>query len=209
MALRRRAGAAAAVVLGVAVAACGTNDYRYVSNSSEGAFFKVPRSWELFRVRQEAPTDRPAPATSGEGPWHVVFDSAPDADEAHMDESAPEHPVGQALIIPLTASQGDGLSTKQLRGVLFGTDPLDAADQGTGDVEIVDFEQITTGAGLRGSRVVFNYQVDGSWATADQTTLLDDKASRAYVFEVRCESTCFDEHREEISRIVQSWQVRK
>jgi hypothetical protein len=209
MALRWLAGAAAVVAVGVGASACGTNEYRYVSNSSEGAFFKVPSGWELFRIRQEAPTDRPAPATAGEGPWHVVFDSAPEPDETHAEESAPTHPVGQALILPLSASQGDTLSTKQLRSVLFGTDPLDAADQGTGDVEIVDFEQITTGSGLRGSRVVFNYRVDDGWATADQTTLLDDKASRAYVFEVRCESECFQEHRDQITQIVRSWQVRK
>src|SRR5215211_2391755 len=80
-----------------AIGACGSNDYRYVNNSSEGTFFKIPSDWRIYRIKAEEVTDRPSPAER-QGPWHVVFDSSAKPDAAHADEARPQEPVGQALI---------------------------------------------------------------------------------------------------------------
>jgi hypothetical protein len=196
-------------VLGLAglLAACGGSDYRYVNNGSDNVFFKVPKDYELFRIDEADPAARPAaPSQPGPTPWHVVFDSSPEPSEANADAVAPAHVVGQALVIPLDSQQGDQLSSKDLRSFFLGSDPLDLA-QDDPNVEIVSFEPITFD-GYRGSRVVVNLKDGDTWTTYDQTSFLDASASRAFLFDVRCESSCFKDNRDAIRQIVSSWQVR-
>jgi hypothetical protein len=195
---------------GLALAACGS-DYRYVNNSSEKTFFRVPASMEVFRVRDEAPEDRPTPAQmSAADPWRVVFDAGDDAQVEHVDAVAPKDVVGQAMIIPVSFDASENLSVKQARAFLAGgDDPLDLIDQGDSDIELVSFQSITEDSGLTGSRIVYSKQVgDDVWTTYDQTSLVDIGARKVYLFEVKCESSCFKEQQDQISKIVDSWQVR-
>jgi hypothetical protein len=193
---------AAAVLL---VAGCGAADYKYVNNASEGTFFKVPAGWKLFRVVPEDVTDRPE-APQGQSPWHVVFDSAGQPTMDHADEERPELPVGQAMIFEIDGEQGDRLSPADLRSAFLGEDPLDASGS---DVEVVDFEQITTDSGLRGSRVVFNQQTaDGDWVTTDHSSLINAAGTKVYVFEVKADSQAFKADADQIKLIVDSWQVK-
>jgi hypothetical protein len=203
----RKAGVVA-LALGAAVAlgACGSNDYRYVNNSQEGTFFRLPSDWEIFRVREEAPTDRPSAESTGAGPWHVVFDSATDPDVTHANEELPASPVGRALVIDVDAATGDALSPAELRTRLFGTDPM---QDDSGAVEVIDFEPLSLDGGLRGSRVVFNRQLDdGSWVTTDNSSLVNGNGSKVYVFEVKAASEAFKDERTKINQIVDSWQVK-
>jgi len=199
--------AVAAVGLTLALTACGGSDYQYVNNSTDHVFFKVPKEYQLFRIQTAEPEGRPAPADTGAvDPWHVVFDSSPDPSEANADATAPTSVVGQALVVPLSETQGDQLSSKALRSFFLGDDPLDMA-QNDPNVEIVSYEPISFD-GYRGSRVVLNYKQGDVWTTYDQTSFLDPAATKAYLFDVRCESTCFEDHRDAITQIVNSWQVK-
>jgi hypothetical protein len=199
--------AVGAVGLAVALAACGGSDYRYVNNSSDHVFFKVPKDYELFKIQAAEPDGRLAPMDTGTAlPWHVVFDSSPEPSETNADATAPTDVVGQALVIPISQTQGDQLSSKDLRSFFLGSDPLDMA-QSDANVEIVTYEPIAFD-GYRGSRVVLNYKQGDVWTTYDQTTFLDPTATKAYLFDVRCESTCFEEHQNAIKQIVDSWQVK-
>ena len=47
------------------------------------------------------------------------------------------------------------------------------------------------------------------WTTYDQSSLIDVAGRKVYFFEVKCESSCFKAQRDQISQIVNSWQVRK
>lgn len=195
------AGAVSALVF---LAACGGSEYRYVTNTEEGTYFRVPAEWELFRVRAEEPIDRIA-APAGEAPWRVVFDSAEQPALEHIDENSPVAPVGQSLVIPIDLQQGDQLSAADLRQALIGLDPL----QGGDGVEVVDFQQLLTDSGLRGTRVLFNRQLgDGSWVTVDHSSLMNAEGTKVYVFEVRCEATCFKEQRQALAQIVDSWGIK-
>jgi hypothetical protein len=199
-------GGVAAVVL----ASCGS-DYRYVNNSQEGTFFRLPAHVDVFRIRSEQPTDRPVPLDlGGTDPWNVVFDASPEPTPDHLDDPAPSELVGQASVVPLSIEQSEGVSVKSLRSFAAGgDDPLDQAQSGDG-IEIVAFESINTDGGLSGSRVVYNREVaEGVWTTFDQSSLLDISGRKAYFFEVKCESSCFKDNRQQISQIVDSWQVRK
>ncbi len=193
------------VVATVVLAACGANDYRYVNNSSEGAFFKVPSDWQLYRVKPEDVADRIA-APQGAGPWHVVFDSAGTPAVEHADEERPDAPVGQALIFEIDGTDGDQLSPADLRAAFLGTDPLQADGA---DVEVVDFQQLTTTSGLRSSRVVFNQQTaDGEWVTTDHSSYINAAGTKVYVFEVKADAAAFKADADQIRQIVDSWQVK-
>jgi hypothetical protein len=196
--------------LGFAAVGCAS-DYRYVNNTQEKAFFRLPADVEVFRVRTEEPTDRPVPLDlSPTEPWVVVFDAAEEPSIDHAGLAAPTDPVGRAVIFSVGFETGEQLSVKAARSQLAGgEDPLDLADSGEGQVEIVSFEAINEGS-LVGSRVVYSVQVDETtWATRDQTSLIDIAGQKVYFFEVKCESSCFKANRDQISQIVNSWQVRK
>jgi hypothetical protein len=196
--------------MGVAVVGCAS-DYRYVNNSQEKAFFRLPADVEVFRVRTEEPTDRPVPLDlSPTEPWVVVFDAADEPSVDHAGLAAPTDPVGRAVILPVGFETGEQLSVKAARSQLAGgEDPLDTANSGEGEVEIVSFESINEGS-LVGSHVVYSVKVDETtWTTRDQTSLIDIAGQKVYFFEVKCESSCFKANRDQISQIVDSWQVRK
>jgi hypothetical protein len=196
--------------LGLAAVGCAS-DYRYVNNTQEKAFFRLPADVEVFRVRTEEPTDRPVPLDlSPTEPWVVVFDAAEEPSVDHAGLAAPTDPVGRAVIFSVGFETGEQLSVKAARSQLAGgEDPLDLANSGEGQVEIVSFEAINEGP-LVGSRVVYSVQVDETtWATRDQTSLIDIAGQKVYFFEVKCESSCFKANRDQISQIVNSWQVRK
>ena len=112
--------------LGLAVVGCAS-DYRYVNNSQEKAFFRLPADVEVFRVRTEEPTDRPVPLDlSPTEPWVVVFDAAEEPSVDHAGLAAPTDPVGRAVILPVGFETGEQLSVKAARSQLAGgEDPLD------------------------------------------------------------------------------------
>jgi hypothetical protein len=214
MATRRQRLALLAVVGGVAVAstACGTSGYQYVKNSEEGAYFKVPDDWELFRIEQGLPEDRPVPDGAFiDGPWRIVFDADEAPDAAHIEDEVPADVVGQAEIGSIRMDIRASVSSVDLRSLaLDGQDPIALYEQGSNEVEIVRYEDITTGDGLRGNRVVLNKLVaDGTYVTIDQIALVDPGTTTLYRLLVKCSSKCYLENRNEIDAVVDSWQIRK
>jgi hypothetical protein len=203
------AGAVACVLL----AACGAEKYHYVdAPGTNGAYFKVPTSWRVLSVNDTtASTDRVTPTTVAGQPkaWHVVFDSDPAPSTDHADETGPNHVVGQAVVLPLSASTADQVSPKDLRTYFLGQDPIDIASQQPDMIEIISFTPIATASGVRGSHVVFNLKTsEQGWSTLDQTSMIDKTGSHAYFFDVRCESACYKANQDQIRQIVSSWQVR-
>ena len=219
MALRLRRFALLVVVgaLAVGTAACSTSGFTYVKNSGEGAFFKVPDSWKLYKLDPNTlPDDRPFPdaataANQPAGPWRVVFDSATKPDVTHFEEDIPEAVVGQAEISTIGESVRDQVSNVDLRALaLDGTaDPIALYQQGSTDIEIVKYDSITTTGGLRGNRIVLNKLINGSYVTIDQIALVDPGTTTLYRFLVKCSSKCYLQHRSEIDSVVDSWQIRK
>ena len=196
------------------LAACAGSGYRYVENGDEGAYFKVPDGWELYEVdfHDTLPTDRPLPdgAELVEGPWRVVFDSAPDPSVNHIDELQPEHVVGQAEIGAIRTDRRDTLTLADLRSLVLGgeADPIDLYEQGSTDLELVDYEEIATADGLRGNRIVVNVRLQGDdFVTIDQVALVDAATETFYRFLVKCDAACYRDHRDQIDTIVDSWTV--
>ncbi len=210
---RRRAVVGAAVGLLLA-AGCASSEYRYIggTQASEGAFFKLPRSWQTFEIEREAVTGRPLPiSTGGPEPWIVAFDADPQPSLDHLDDAVPAHPVGSAQVLVLGPNERETVSLRALRSLATpeGVDPITAVRQGDPTFEVVRWEDVT-GRGFQGERVVFNRRVaDGTWVTTDHTALLDRAGNTLFVFQLSCESSCFQANRSRINQIVESWQVRR
>ena len=204
MASGGRRAALLAVVGGLAfgATACDSSGYQYVKNSEEGAYFKVPNDWELFKVEEGLPEDRPVPdGALMDGPWRIVFDADDAPDAAHI----------EAEVGSIRMDVRDSVSNVDLRSLaLDGTDPIALYEQGSNEVEIVRYEDITTADGLRGNRVVLNKLVaDGTHVTIDQIALVDPGTTTLYRLLVKCSSTCYLENRNQIDTVVDSWQIRK
>ncbi|HET9542566.1 MAG TPA: hypothetical protein VFP02_05775, partial [Acidimicrobiales bacterium] len=115
MSLRRRGVGilGVALVLGLALAACGGSGYEYVSNDEAGIFFKVPDDWAVIDVDTDDGTlGRPGVPLD----WVRVVDSSPVPTVTNYRTPVPTDPVGIAVVEPVeTASQRDGLSLEMLR----------------------------------------------------------------------------------------------
>jgi hypothetical protein len=212
-----RAAAAMAVAGALALGACGGAKFEYVSNSSEQLYFKVPKSWELYRFTEADIEGRMEglPETFQQL-WRVGFDAADQPDPANVAQldaippSTLEQPVGQARVYSVnSASARDGLSLAAARELAVGFDPLNAPDNLSNLVEIVEFEGLDDRNGVQGSRVVFNVRnsVDDPWQTMDVTTMYDVGRSRLYMFTVACSASCFEQNQSSIFDVTTSWKV--
>jgi hypothetical protein len=214
-----RAGALGAVAVAGAVVlgACGGAKYEYVSNSSEQLYFKVPRGWELYRFTDSDTEGRLVGLPeSFEQVWRVGFDAADEPDPsnvAQLDAVPPdtlEQPVGQARVFAVnSAAARDGLSLAAARELALGFDPLNAPDDLSNLVEVVDFLSLDERNGVQGSRVVFNVRnsVDDPWQTMDVTTMYDVTKARLYMFTVACSASCFEQNQNSIFDVTTSWKV--
>jgi hypothetical protein len=213
----RRAAAATVVVSGLALGACGGANYEYVSNSSEQLFFKVPKGWELYRFTESDTNGRlEGLPESFEQLWRVGFDAADEPDPANVavldavPPSSLDQPVGQARVYAVnSAAARDGLSLSAARELAVGFDPLNAPDNLSNLVEIVDFSGLDERNGVQGSRVVFNVResADAPWQTIDLTTMYDVGRSRLYMFTVACSASCFEQNQSSIFDVTTSWKV--
>jgi hypothetical protein len=213
----RRAVAAGAVAAALALSACGGAKYDYVSNSSEQLFFKVPKSWELYRFTDADEEGRlPGLPETFEQLWRVGFDAASEPapeNVALIDQLPPESldaPVGQARVYSVnTLSARDSLSLSGVRELAVGVDPLNVPDNLANLIEVVDFTGLDERNGVQGSRVVFNVRgaPEEPWQTVDLTTMYDVGRARMYVFTVACSATCFEQNQTSIFDVTTSWKV--
>jgi hypothetical protein len=210
---RHLVAAACSVLL---LVACADSGYQYVSNSDEGAYFKVPDDWELFDladVEPDGPSDRVEPAGNGVTGWRIVFDASPDPSVEHLSDISPNHPVGIAQVAPIpTADFRDNVDLAVLRSLALGgrADPVALARDRDPNIELLAFDDITTEEGFRGSHIVMNVRLpDGKFRTVDHVALVDPATTKMYQFLVMCSSSCYRDNQDEIERIVASWQIRK
>ncbi|MEO6713513.1 MAG: hypothetical protein ABIM89_08815, partial [Mycobacteriales bacterium] len=74
--------------------------------------------------------------------------------------------------------------------------------------EILQNSDLNPRKGLYGLRTVFSYKADGVLQTVDQTVLTNDRQNKVYYLVVRCSTKCYNDRRDEISTIVDSFTVR-
>ena len=84
---------------------------------------------------------------------------------------------------------------------------VDSAVQ-AGDAEILSYEMLEPDGGFHGFHLVVDIAVDGGRTiTFDQTSLLDQSASKVYNLIVTCGARCYADNADQIDRVVGSWTV--
>ncbi len=209
MATRGR-GLALLLLTGLVAAGCGGDGYEYVQNDGAGLYFRVPESWNVVEIEQ-VDDGMPEAVNEPADGWVRLLDRSTDPDIANFEAPVPTEPVGLASVVPLPdLDTRDQLDYAALRALALGgeQDPLALASQSDGGVEIVSLEDVTTGDGLRGERIVFTVeQDDGGFVTMDQTALVDPQTTEIYRLLLKCEARCYEDNRDEIDGIVDSWTI--
>jgi hypothetical protein len=212
---RRVSSLAVTVAVLCIFAACGRPDYRYVSNRTEGNFFKVPSEWTYASLTEKDKAGRPEGLPAGiESTWHVGFTNAANGTPAVDSQGVPTNLEGEAQIFRLSNYYREQRSLSSLRAdMFFGVDPVYPPDQLTARVELVSYSPLTSESGLSGARVVANVNIkesgDPDWVTVDNSMLFDDTQGRVFSLTMRCQSECYIRDRAAADAIASSWKVKK
>lgn len=197
--------AAAAMIL----SACAGSEYRYVKDSSEGAYFKVPRSWKVYDADDiiAASGNQLSAAQRSTLRFMVAFDGDPTPSLEHDLQTA-TRPFGLARVRQLAPDERQKYSLIALRNEIVPIDQI--LEEEAAEIELLaDPKEITTKDGFAGTRLIYRVTTgDGSF-TVDQTGLMDAATRRVYFFIIGCESRCFDQHRRTITEIADSWTVKE
>ena len=177
--------------------------FTYVKNSGEGAYFKVPDDWKLYKLDPNAflTIGRSPTALTQRISRRAVAESCSTAMRSPTSPTSrttsPRPIVGQAEISPIGQSVRDQVSNVDLRALaLDGTgDPIAMYQQGSTDIEIVKYEALTTQRGPA-------RQPDRP-QQAGQRQLRDDRSDRAWSIRapLPCTGSSSSAHRSAICSI--------
>jgi hypothetical protein len=155
------AAGAVVAVLGAGCSALPQGDHRWISNTKEGVYTRIPNDWRTYTVNPyELNTVRPTPLPRSPSRWTLIFDSAPESSKKanktlkrdeekkasikRLNETFPTHLIGEMSVQPLPSdwetgnpdpSTREGLSIDRLRNMAFNElspDDLEAIYTGLG-----------------------------------------------------------------------------
>jgi hypothetical protein len=199
----------------VAVASCGPPSYTYVTNSADGTYFKVPRSWhpiDQATLQKALGGDQ---AGGDESAWMVAYDAADSPSPSHLVDADTGRPIVYATVRRLAPQVRGQVSLDTLRDMLLPVTSAARANRNPQtsvftDFGLIDEQVLTPGSGIRGVHAVYRYRVQGGPPqTFDQTAYVNDDASKVYLLLVRCSATCYEQRRDEINDVVSSFTVRE
>lgn len=213
-----RWGMALLAVSAVAAAGCGDADNAYVSNSKAGVFLKLPSDWATYAYESGDPTA--SRLTAIPGSWRMGFDGAEDPDRAHLEGSiAPEAPIGFVEVAPIEVGAISGQSG--LRSILVGgdydpldpdltyepPDPSEPSDPSAIDpssLAVLDYDELDLGHAY-GNEIHATIGAGRTEIEVIQLAMLNNAGDRVHLLRVLCSPDCFDEHRDEIDEVIDSW----
>ena len=205
-----RTAALLLVVASIVMGACGDRGVQYIKNSERGLFVKVPSDWQRFDLKVEDRADSVIPRA-----WQVFVDADPEPTVDHLFSAHATKPSALVEIVPLvTSSPRDDISLTYLRALTIDpegeSDPLALIESGSDTLELVAYDEMSTGDGYWGNHIVINVkQDDGSFATVGQTAMVDPDLNHLYRIAISCASDCYDTNRQEINRIFDSWTIEE
>lgn len=203
--------AAAALTTALVFAACGGPEYRYVKNSSQHTFFRVPHEWKVFdedQILQNTDDSEEAKSNFKQASWSVGFDASPKPSVKNV-LTAADHPTGLVQVRNLTPAEHDTFSQSSLRSLLLSFDPLSAEAAQTGDVEVLGTREVDQG-GLHGSEFLLTLRTkEGGMIKWRQVALVDGRVRRAHVLAITCTLDCYNKNEGVIEKIMSSWKVRE
>ena len=211
------AGLLVAIIVSLLVG-CSAPEYTYVSSSKYNTVFRVPADWNRIPEEElEKTLFGDESATSqvvAENAWVAGFDASEKPDVDHLFGSNAEAPNLYAVVRDLDPQTQGQLSLDGMRDLLLpvteeARQRAEAAGLSPEGFELLQDELIETEGGLRGVRVVYNYDLGESLQTFDQTVLVDQSTSRVYMLLVRCSAMCYRERGDELKDVVTSFTVKQ
>jgi hypothetical protein len=214
--------AAVMTIVASLVAGCGGNDFIYVANSDEKTYFRIPSEWKQV---DQTPIDDYFMAENPDSAvgqirkqlqWSVAYDADVEPTPRHMTSSlSNDAPILYATVRHLPEPEQNRVSYDFLRDIftpIVTTASRNAMQQAGYDLSsfelLLDEILPTSEGGLRGVRVIFNFDVGGVIHTFDQTTLASADSSILYLLLIRCTAKCYRERAVEIDDIATSFTVR-
>lgn len=213
----RRVVASGALVAAL-LTGCGGPEYRYVANSDDRTYVRLPHTWREIDRNLLGAALRLDPAVSEEdaGIWLRAYDADPQPSPIHLFGVSAQSPAAFISVQQVPENVRGQMSLDTLRDFFFPVTQrarAEAAEDPTStlsDFALYGDEVLTPGEGLRGVHVVFRYRMgDGPPQVIDQTAYLNDDASMFYMFFVRCSTECYEQRQGEIEAVVSSFTVRE
>ena len=203
-----------------AASACAGGGYHYVKSSEGQSYFRIPDRWQLFDHDQLLAADASLSPDEADYlksiSWEVLFDGRP---HSHLSSvkgfEQAQAPMGQALVSLLTPTAADGVSTGQLRNLLYPVDSLIQQDEQDPlpipRATVIDYQTVDFKGGFHGIHMVVRLRPNTTSrsVTSDQVSVVDNQLTRLYVMVVGCRSTCYEKQHTKIENAVDSWTVRK
>jgi hypothetical protein len=158
MTTKIRFGSAVVVLatsLSVLAGCASTTETKWIRNSSEGLFTKIPSGWKTYRIDPYAvETVRLKPTKRKPNYWELLFDSAPNVKKAkarqHLEADLPKQLVGslQSWTLPLPDRFGDvGLRTRLSIGLMRQFASFEFKGSPPPDPASTDVENVETNVG--------------------------------------------------------------
>jgi hypothetical protein len=209
-------GLLAAGTLLAALAGCAAPAYNYVSDSADGAYFKVPASWPQVSAQslaeaQETLGKSEAGPTGGTVAWSRAYAGGSNPQPTELFSAANE-PVVYASVQDLHMAFRAVLSFDYMRDLIFPVTPAARAEAAAEGAKLSGFNMISnatiaTSGGVRGINVLFEYDVGGAPDVFDQTVMTNAATTKLYLLLVQCYQNCFLAHRDQIATVVNSFTV--
>jgi hypothetical protein len=202
---------AAAVLLVVVLAGCGGSGSIYVANRDEGAFFKLPKDWQVVEI---PPTQlQQVQELSGfadilsANVWARIA-----LPEQTTGTPGDDLPLIRVITGDMTREVRDRVSLQSLRALIVNGefDPLSADALKENSSRLLGFEEIAA-EGMRGfhTRLQIGLDTPETSSVIDQRVLVSDDTTTLIFMDIRCRTKCFTDNVEAINKIVESWQVRR
>ncbi|CAB4850657.1 unannotated protein [freshwater metagenome] len=198
------------------LASCASPDFKYAAQRPGSVpagtvYFKVPWSWtefpaeQIVKAQQGWSADSTAKTLLDATTWQSAYDAAPQPSLTDVfGTGTPEAPVVYASLRSLYSAESDAATSAALRDMVVPLSTLGTAVNVTTD-------DVMTQGKVTGVHVVYSYLPlpGAAEITIDQTSYLSAEKDAVYLLVVRCSTTCYAAHRDEISRVVSSYTIQE
>lgn len=214
----------AAVML--AAGGCGSPRYQYVTNKKDGAFLRVPNSWNHQEMPGPALFGIDARNVSPEmlqglmsREWVVGLDAGARFDATRLLVPDAALPKGFAQVRHLLPEEANAVSTNDLRNFVLSVDDAQAAQDQAVRADpygarlapsflLLADEVVHKKDGVHGVHLVYQVKTDAGLVTIDQTSLLDNGQSVLYQLILACSSLCYAQHGAQIGDVAKSFTIK-
>jgi hypothetical protein len=192
------------------VSACGESAHRYIANTDEKVYVRVPRDWNEVEFSTSDPDRLEGLTSQATVVWRAgaTTDGDPEPNKVSSEE-----PLVFTAVYELSGQLNQQMSASlaRLAASPTGFDPvLPSDDSQSQQVEVLTYQPLDF-EGINGSRIIFRMRESSSkpWkAVYDVSAAYDSKKFRLYVLQVGCSAACYELNKSTISAIADSWLVK-